>query len=821
MALLHAALTTSNLANVYWDGKSNNLADLFPPGPDRTALTGRELVRDYFPHGGFLGAGAVHIPKPIYNAPPVDDLAALFAPFDGLDLEHLRQRADLAAAIFNNYVVGTEEAGHLVIYLPAPRPPAIFWQLDEFARTPQAFVDYLTRMDLPTLIENMDLWPADQFLMAGKLTGQLLGVPLGEAELVVDPGQGLFRIHAGTPSAGWATNFITSEMTAEIRTADYILRTSPEDLARSATDTNYANACKPEVILAAAAAQLAAATSAEQMQQAISNAIARITDTLPKASLTAALDLRLPEELSSILQFNSGAGLYAYSPRFEPGYALPGYAGTILYRDPDPANPGPYTLARRNGGVVAAGHFTFGLNLQDPDPSHRLVIDVPEVALGITGTDQVSAFPALNGRAIVSEISLPNVFAFNGAASPGFRFRNGRLQFNSAPALDADYLALEGYLSPIDLGPFLQVRPLPTNANPENLLGGTLHVTRTTNQPSLALSLHPAAVCIPMLGSLTGLIYGATPANDFTFSTVPGQSWAATVRLDGNLEIRSPLDPAGPVLFQAGAAGGQPFYITIAGSGLQEFTLQAQIPNGVVFTLFPGTFHESRFTNGTGSATCLFIGSDGRVYLDSGTQKLDIPGLARVQGRIELGFEPVDHTPILECTAPSNFFAALGASHEQIVTVRNANPMGGQLVVNARVDCPEFYSVQPSRVLLGGGQSANLRVRFTPPSLEVPDLCWLTLANSGPQGEVWLPLEGASAALPAPTARESDPDQLRRRAIGQSPQPGGALLQPGRTAAHRLWHSHHWRRPFQKRVPSPSPSRRPVMPTSWSPTPPP
>lgn len=749
VVILKAALDANVLAQAIWSGRGDDLVNLFPPGsPEAEALVGRELARDYFPYGGFLGASKVQLPKPITDAPPLEQLNALAAE----DTE-LLERLTLALDLFHNYLLGSREIGELMLYVPFARPPELFWTAQQ---GPRALLATMAKVTPESLIaQGLDLYPTEQFFMRGAVHAQLLGLPIGAGELVADPAVGLFRLTASVPEGTWLRDFVQADLTFQIRSAQYILETDPTQLPAGVTAADL----QPEARLQAVfeSLQAAAQTGSDARKlAAVNEALARITDTLPKVSLESALNLQLPEGLSSVLQFNSGAGFYAFSPRFEPGYALPGYAGEILYPDPDPNNPGPYTLARRNGGVVAVGHFTFGFNLSDPDPGRRLVIDVPEAALAVTGASDPSLFPALAGRVRVDEIALPGVFAFNGAITPPFRFKNGLVQFDSAPPPNADLLAIEGALTPIDLGPFLSVRPLPAEANAENLLGGTLRVTRTVTGANYALSLNPAAVTVPLLGSsLQGMIYGEESRRGvftpFTFSTVPGQPWNATLRLDGALEIRSPLDPGGPVVFRAQPlmvdGAPVPFLGEVTGFGLEEFELRVTIPNGLEFTLFPGTAHESRLTTGEESATCLFVASDGRIYFDSGTRTLDLNGLAEVTGRIEFGFEPVSRTPVLVHTPLAAFTAPPGRSQEQVMQVSNGNRAGGQLVVDASVNDAQNFSVLPNRLVLGPGETGQLRVRFTP-SVAGNFTRQLSLANNSAQPLVLVPLTASAVAQP-------------------------------------------------------------------------
>lgn len=751
LTLIKATLDSNVLAQATWAGRGPDLAALFLAGSaEANAVASRELVRDYFPHGGFLGAAKAQFPKPITDAPPFAQLAELFSP---LSLTNALDRLTLAQDIFQNYVMGSREIGRFSIYVPFPNPPASFWAA---AQGPQAFIDTIAASDLESLVsQGLNLYPAEQFFMRGDVQAQILGLALGQGELVAVPGEGLFRLSFGIPTGSWLTNFVRVAVTGEVRTAEYILATNPNELPPGVTAADLQPGARLTNALNSLLAAAQPGTSDAARNLAISNAIARITDTLPKASLSAEMNLRLPTNLSSLVRFNSGAGFFGFSPRFEPGYALPGYVGTILFPDPDAGNPGPYTLARRNGGLVAAGNFTFGFNLSDPDPNKRLLIEVPQVALGLTGTDNPSLFPSLNGLIAVSNIALPNLFSFAGNSSPGFQFKDGLMQFNSNPGIGADFIHVRGKMSPIDLGPFLKVRPLPAEANPQNLLGGSLRVTKTAGGSSMAMSLNPADAVIPMFGpNLHGMIYGSfsnglfTP---FTFSTIPGQSWAATVRLTGAVEIRSPLDPNGPVLFRAEplASGGNPvpFEAQFNGVGLQQFEIRLTVPNGVEFTLFPGTGHESVYKTGSESATCLFVSSDGRVYFDSGTRTLDLNGLASVRGRIEFGFEPVDRRPALGRSSVANFIARLGGSHEQVITVTNTNTAGSQLTLDAVVSEQTIFSVLPNRLLLGPGQSAPLRVRFTPRTAGTFART-LTLSNNSAVSNIQIALTGIVSVAP-------------------------------------------------------------------------
>ncbi|MFP4542354.1 MAG: hypothetical protein ACLFR7_12065, partial [Opitutales bacterium] len=76
--VLAAALEQNLLGLATWRGKDGDLAALFAPdSAEALGAAGLELGRDYFPHGGFIGAAKVQLPKPITDLPPAEALAAL------------------------------------------------------------------------------------------------------------------------------------------------------------------------------------------------------------------------------------------------------------------------------------------------------------------------------------------------------------------------------------------------------------------------------------------------------------------------------------------------------------------------------------------------------------------------------------------------------------------------------------------------------------------------------------------------------------------------------------------------------------------------
>lgn len=105
--MLQAMLRADVLGNPLWAGNNVDLALLYPGDTNaaiRTALSTRTLQRDYFPHGGIVGAGFIDVPRAIYEAPP-EELHTLLNP-------NTNAIARLLAGLsyVNNYVLKTTKS---------------------------------------------------------------------------------------------------------------------------------------------------------------------------------------------------------------------------------------------------------------------------------------------------------------------------------------------------------------------------------------------------------------------------------------------------------------------------------------------------------------------------------------------------------------------------------------------------------------------------------------------------------------------------------------------------------------------------------------
>lgn len=737
--LILAAINAGRLKDATWRGEAGELDDLFPvPGgapadgcaaftdsvsaemrakdANLTLLASKSLAKDYFPYGGVLGGGELAMPKIITQGLPKEwgELMALssglFAPFT---LE--KGQAWLAKmGEVMTYLGSTECVGQLGFYLPAPNP-VLFpgeAEIDWSTMTVDSLMKRL-QTDPAALIGrtiNADLYELDEVVMAGWTDAKLLGVDLTRARLSYADRTLLATasIPANPPAPGtddnWFNDFFTGN--AQFRIA------LPHD--QEAGLVNYA----ATDLFTHIGSQITTmqGLDAAAMQTKIQQVQASLIGAMPRVSLELEAGVTIPPLIEDFIAAQGGAGieLFAFSPFFEPDFV--------------PADQSGYAVARRNGGMGLCGNIRLGYF---PDGQEVFGVDISQACLTIAAPAAANELPSVIGDFTVPDFTLPGGFTFSGQA-----------HFASSPAVGHDFLNIEGEMSPITIGDFVSITPI---AAGQTELGGTLRVTRTAAAPSVGMSLRPAKFTMPMLGSAAGKIYGQDLGGgnltDFSFSSVPGQAWQATVELDGALELRNPLDPASTdVVFRSSAAGGAKFIGRMTGTGLDTWTVELQIPNGQTIDLFPGKAHGSKFTIGDNSVSCLFVKSDGTVYYDSGTRTFNLGGFnaaqsfASMTGRVEVGFNPPAPAPAVTFGTVAQFSAPIGFVHEQALSVTaTGGTARGSVVVDASTGANAQWSVEPARLIVPAGQTRTFLVRYHP-SLASSSGNTLTLTQIPPSG---------------------------------------------------------------------------------------
>ncbi len=567
------ALERGFLGNPLWKGTVDDLPQIFPEGsPERTRLAaaGVSFQKDYFPHGGILGAARLALPRVIVDAPPAA-LGVLLDP-----AQDVFARLGAASEVLGEYVLATSEVGTLAFYVPAPNPP-FFADGEGRPLTPDRLLAAIQTFD-PASIRLPNLYPLEQFFFAGYLDGRLLGVPVARADVVAVPASAtsgaFFRIRAGVPAGSWLKEFVDSA------TLQFEIRQSPTvpieqrfgELKRSVDPL------------------LQPGASAAAVTEVVNRVGAAFADSLPKVSLDLAVNnLRIPNALTNLLAADASARLVAYSPRFDPAFA----------------GEGPLAEVTRRGGIAMQGRFRFA-NL----------VTVEDAQLAMFPTDAVS-LPGLAGRMRVPQLGIP-----------GAALHDAVFDFNSAPAVGQPFLAASGAIDPLEIrNPLdgtrlLTLRPLGSGTN---RIGAAFSMSRGAgNTLRGSFLVDPARVDMPMLGpDVSVTVHGATPTARFGFSTT--DPWGASVTLDGRLSIR---DLQNVEIARIGSSGGR-FTAALTGQGMSLTSLVvSNLPGGLAVTTFPGTAFAREFVIGGTTPGQLRINADGTFLVSAALGgNLTVPGL--------------------------------------------------------------------------------------------------------------------------------------------------------------------------------------------------
>ena len=583
--LLIAAADSRNLGNAFlWKGTTNDLFTVFPEGsPQRNALINRSLARDYFPHGGVVGAGLLTVPRILTATPPYDDYRKVVN-----QAANPLDRLGAAAKIISEYVLKTETNGTLAFYLPAPNPPIFFGpsgeplgqsQLDQISRANSAsqILDSIKSFD-PSRIQVANLYPIQYAFLRGYVDGQFLGVPIARADVEGVPpsngGDAYIRVTAGVANNGWVKQFVDqASLNFELR------QTPPTNIL------GRFNALLAEIT---ALTNKAGVTQAELIAKS-GEALNSLAADLPKVSLDASLqNFHLPPALTTYLSAppaNVSFKLLAYSPRYAPNTPGDGIAAT----------------ARREGGIVLTGAFNL---------AGLVTVNPAELSLTPNG----NGVPTLAGH-----------FAGVGFPLPGnITFSNGQLDFNTAPAAGQPFFAAAGAVSPITLGVLgTTLRPLASGAT---TLGASVQVIQgpAGAPPGTRLSINPARIDFPKVGTgQTIKLYGADATQPFTFST--SGPWTATASFEGGIKL---YDSSG-LIEVLRIDSTTPLIGSIAGVGVSSAEITVTFPQGIVATAFNGRPVARSITLSASSSPRLILRTDGTFELTgSADGSLPLSGVA-------------------------------------------------------------------------------------------------------------------------------------------------------------------------------------------------
>ena len=578
--LLMAVVTNQLLTDVRWKGSSNDLAQAFAEGtPERTALagSGASLFKDYFPHGGFLVGGYILVPRAFVSQPMPEELRKALDPG-----ENKLARLVSAGAYVDQYLTKGVPMGAMCYYEPAPSP-AVFLDEHNNPLPPMELLRSINAFD-PENPLTLGLFPADLFFFRGFMDGTLLGVPIGHSDFLLVPpdfirgNPAVFRVSAQVPANSWLSPFVDSaslsfDMKQAPNQAIYIWSSNLVERVKPFLPTNSNDTAwtiDRERVLG------------EIMDDLVTN--------MPKVSMEAKLEnFHIPGELTNILVVPPGSAnftLFAYSPRFEPGFHATDY--------PD---DGPVARARREGGLAVRGDLRFG---------NLVTVENAELTILPRG----DGLPVLSGY-------------FKGQAMswPGGLSANADLEFTTDPAPSLKATGhLSGIVLPPENDPVMEFVPADGQAD----FGVALDVT--LGAPS-TFQVSPARLVVRGVfgDEHTFLVYGADATKPFTFST--DGPWEANVTYAGTgpLELRA----GNQVIVRDERASAESWRIQRDNAGVVRLIKKFTEAGSIV--VLPGRSGlEQRVQVAAGGE--IAVGSDGTMRLDVALSPITLGATALTPG---------------------------------------------------------------------------------------------------------------------------------------------------------------------------------------------
>jgi len=500
-AVLAAALAEDLIIEPTWTGDLQAIPAL------ATSHAGQDLRSDYFPHGGWLGAGVMALPRLLAEAPPVELIGRI------IDNEDVLDRLGALATFCGEWIAEMTEIGTMSFYVPAPAPPV---------GLTGSLVEQIGQMASHLSVGAVR---SDLFFASGELTLSLFGVDLGTAQARMElPGPGApgrLEISAVVNDPWLASIVGTAQVTATITTPpplplglyfglvqELIGLAASGQLTRPRIDTAIATAATAHVdepdrraqvreLLAASFSGLSTTGTAADRQAALATALGDVmADMLPKVAFEAqAAGLSLPAPFDSLFSVGS-ARLVSYSPWF----------------DPTATGDDPLAQAKRFGGVgvevLGASVDVFGWQAS----LDRFVLSVSGGPGGV---------PLFNAVVQASSINLP-----------GFQLTSAELDVSNQGAARA---ALRVRGTELDFG-WGRLQPWPQSSSSAttaelaldiDLLNGTARLDPCVLVPPAGIGVVAADI----------VLHGATENEPFTFDR--SGPWSAGASVD-RLEIDAP-----------------------------------------------------------------------------------------------------------------------------------------------------------------------------------------------------------------------------------------------------------------------------------------
>ncbi|MFV8755354.1 hypothetical protein ACNOYE_32795 [Nannocystaceae bacterium ST9] len=640
--VLFAALDRAKLADVGWSGR---IADVIEVGSAGESI---ELQRDYFPHGGLIGASRLTVPRLLWDAPPLGLLTQIGS------APQWRDRAQAMITLIREWVLATREAGTLSFYVPAPSPPGPL--RDAPSENLRRTIDSLLDLDLSHLREGdrmvaSELYRLDLAFFEGVLQGRLLGLEVGTARIVFEPPSvagGASELRVRVEAAG------DPRLRAWVREGrlDVVLSNPPADRVLAPPERKTID----DVFAPLLASLQATSTSASLVGSSLGARVqlgkpapvgptpavlGQVVDAfarhLPKLAATGEVALQVPADLREFVEATGRAELRLYSPFYDPSAV----GETLDAR------------ARRGGGLVVRAAMAFKLGtLWRFESTVELSLAPGELATRAR----------LEGRLMIGTVANLSILA---ASLP---LANTELRFDSDPPANQPILALRGTLGTLQLG---QLELSAIEGGPLQL---AVEASRIDHTIALALRLPACRVRWPGIGP-TGL--------ELSGGTVGTKGGSLSVVAPPQLE----LSANGVVLLK------------ITGSGTGTLQLAAKISTasltfaaGVALDVLPGDPQLRRRIT-LASSLSVSLASDGRFSASFELPALVVDGLFTIEGsnaaNASVGVRLDDEG--LHLAAPANLVVTLPGVARQ----------------TARLDT---LDIGHDLAVVGAGSGATLRV---------------------------------------------------------------------------------------------------------------
>ena len=562
------------LADINWTGREDDFMALFAelnPHYEEIEAANLELQDDYFPHGGFLGAAFMSWPRFIVEGVSADDLRTLFSNNGQTFIE----RKDAAGSIFNQFTQ-TREVGHLSWYFPFPNPPSAALADGSFPASITELWEELSTLDLSDEANRdqlLDIYPSELMFIEGKVDTSLLGIPLQEGRIRLDPDLGLFEIEALNQPDSWFSK-LTGGGSSTCTFTITVVQEPAVDVATDILDRMERN----EITAAEAMEEMGARAPKVSFYKELDTV--HIPDPFYNALLDEDQTLNDADEiLFTIYNFE----IFGYSP----------------FYDPDAETSTPLGRAQRDGGFGVSGRLSFnryGLSIDSGQTSFAILPLEPDPVLGIPGI-----------QAQIDDASV----RFDDPALTQLLPTFDTLSVDLSLLTTERTFAFSAEFDQKSYGAFFTVVPVTGDTIPIKFAAAL-----EQEQSGLDFAIGPARLSSAFFApDMILTLHGDSFEDPFTLCTCPDWTASATIERPGFVLQDRDSDET---LVSITAPDGASFSsgITVRGDedGLQSIEIAA-LPTNVVIDLFPereddALFNKS-FTIGTDGTASLEISESG------------------------------------------------------------------------------------------------------------------------------------------------------------------------------------------------------------------